>query len=102
IIAEAVEDATYRLETAFMAAAWLLETLEWRLGDALKDDRTWGIASVRGRLLWYLEATIGMAEAADVLPGFRLTAHAWLTELRVRWPSTSTLAFYPAFAMHTA
>ena len=58
----------------------------------------WGIAPVRSGLLWYLEASIAMGEAADVLPGLRATARGWLDELRSRWPATEVLGFYPAFA----
>jgi len=57
----------------------------------------WGIASIRSRLLWYLEATIRMTEDADILPGFRSVARKWLDHLGDRWPSTGTLGLYPAF-----
>jgi hypothetical protein len=48
-------------------------------------------------LLWYLEATIGMTEDTDILPGFRSVARTWLDQLRDRWPLTGTLGLYPAF-----
>jgi hypothetical protein len=96
-IAGASNDAIYRTESAHMAAAWLLGSLAWRLEAGLNDDGTWGIASIRSRLLWYLEATIGMTEQADILPGLRSIARMWLADLRNRWPSTGTLGLYPAF-----
>jgi len=81
-----------------MAAAWLLRTLAWQLDTALKEDAILGIASFRSRLLWYLETTITMTEAADVLPDFRSLARIWLADLRDRWPLTQPLGLYPAFA----
>jgi hypothetical protein len=102
VVGEALNDTAFRLETAFMAAAWLLESLDWRLDAALKDDGVWGIASIRSRLLWYLEATIRMTEDADILRGFRSVARKWLDQLRDRWPSTGTLGLYPAFDVRAA
>ena len=41
--------------------------------------------------------SIGMTAAADVLPGIRESAKAWLSELRSRWPDAPPLGLYPAF-----
>src|SRR5262245_21030915 len=69
-------------ELAHVAAIWLFTCLSWRLEEALKDDATWGIWSIRGRLLWYLHAVIDMTASADVLPGINGAAHGWLSELQ--------------------
>jgi hypothetical protein len=95
----ALDDRAYRAETAYISAIWLFTCLSWRLEDALKSDQTWGIWSIRGRLLWYLEVVIEMTATANVLPGINEAAHGWLTELRRRWPETLPLGLYPAFAM---
>jgi hypothetical protein len=81
-----------------MSAVWLFSSLARRLNVALKRDQTWGIWSIRGRLLWYLEAVSEMTDAASVLPGINKTARGWLSELRRRWPETTPLGLYPAFA----
>jgi hypothetical protein len=39
-----------------------------------------------------------MTAAAGVLPGINQTATNWLSELRVRWPDSTPLGLYPAFA----
>jgi aminoglycoside/choline kinase family phosphotransferase len=101
VMAGASNDAIFALESAFMAAAWLLRSLAARLEAAWNDDSRWGIASVRSRLLWYLEVTIRMTEESDILPGFRSVARIWLVDLRNRWPSTATLGLYPAFDIHS-
>jgi hypothetical protein len=97
-IRDAQDDAVFRTEIAYVAAAWLLGSLDWRLDDALAEDRVWGLASVRSRLLWYIEATIAMTEQADILPGLRAVSRRWLDVLRERWPSSEPLGYYPAFA----
>jgi Phosphotransferase enzyme family len=91
------DDNAYCVELAFAAAIWLFRCLAGRLDKALEEDTKWGIASVRSRLLWYLEASAELFGAAEVLPGIRHTAEAWLAELQNRWSDTQTLGFYPAF-----
>jgi hypothetical protein len=92
------DDSAYRIELTYMSAVWLFTCLAWRLDEALKRDEMWGIWSIRGRLLWYLEVVIEMTDATNVLPGINRTARAWLLELRRRWPDATPLGLYPAFA----
>jgi hypothetical protein len=94
----ALDDAAYRVELAYMAAIWLFTCLSWRLEEALTENSTWGIWSIRGRLLWYLRAVIEMAASANVLPGINAAAAGWLSQLQHRWPEASPLGLYPAFA----
>jgi hypothetical protein len=95
------DDAAYRAEIAYVAASWLFTCLSWRLEEALKDDSTWGTWSIRGRLLWYLQAVIDMTASAGVLPGINGTAQGWLSELQRRWPESLPLGVYPAFAANS-
>jgi hypothetical protein len=97
-IPQALDDAAYRIELTYMSAVWLFTSLSWRLDEALEHDEKWGIWSIRGRLLWYLEAVIEMTNAANVLPGVNRTAQGWLLELRRRWPDATPLGLYPGFA----
>lgn len=95
------DDRAYEAECAYIAAAWLFRSLDWRLGEALGDDKTWGLASIRGRLLWYLEAVVDMTARAGILHEINATAGIWLTELRRRWPTATSLGLYPAFVVRT-
>jgi Phosphotransferase enzyme family len=97
-IPSALDDAAYHIELTYMAAVWLFTSLSWRLDGALAGDERWGVWSIRGRLLGYLEGIIEMTEAASVLPGINEAAHGWLSELRRRWPDATPLGLYPAFA----
>lgn len=94
----ALDDTAYHIELTYMSAVWLFTCLSWRLDQALEGDEKWGIWSIRGRLLWYLEAVIEMTAAASVLPGINEAAQGWLSELRLRWPDVTPLGLYPAFA----
>ena len=94
----ALDDKAYRIELTHMSAVWLLTCLSWRLDDALERDERWGIWSIRGRLLWYLEAVIEMTDTTNVLPGTNRVAQGWLSELRRRWPDATPLGLYPGFA----
>jgi hypothetical protein len=97
-IPQALDDTAYRIELTYVSAFWLLSSLSWRLDEALERDQKWGIWSIRGRLLWYLEAVIEMTEAAGLLPGINRAAKGWLLELQRRWPEATPLGLYPAFA----
>ena len=76
---------------------WVLRTLVQHLPGALDEDRPWGIATIRPRLVSRLEAFITTAEAYHRLPAMRGTAHRVLEVLRRRWPATHPLALSPAF-----
>jgi hypothetical protein len=104
-MAEAVPAAAdadaFQREQAIVAAIWMFGSLAWLLEGALKEDTDWGISSNRSRILHYLTATIQMTADADVLPGTRQAAIAWLDDLRSRWPGCGVLALYPAFTRAT-
>jgi hypothetical protein len=95
------DDAAYRVELAYVAAATLFMRFPWHIDRALAGDDNWGIAPVRARLLWYLEFVIALTAAAQALPGVHATATAWLAELRRCWPDAMPLGLYPAFASRT-
>jgi hypothetical protein len=94
----ALDDNAYRTELVYAAAIWLFTCLSWRLDEALKEDSKWGTWSIRGRLLWYLQAVSEAAGSANVLPGIGEAAERWLSALRQRWPDALPLGLYPAFA----
>jgi hypothetical protein len=95
---QALDDRAYGIELTYMSAVWLFTCLSWRLDAALARDDGWGIWSIRGRLLWYLEAVIEMTDIAQALPGMNRVARGWLLELRRRWPDAVPLGRYPSFA----
>jgi hypothetical protein len=98
----ALDDRAFQTELVYLAAVWLFTGLSWRLVRALERDDRWGLWSVRGRLLWYLEHVIAMTAAAGLLPGVHQSAQAWLAILRSRWPETRPLGYFPAFATEAA
>ncbi len=97
-IPEALDETTYRTELTYMASVWLFTCLSQDLEEALKSDEKWGLWSIRGRLLWYLQAVVRMNDEADVLPGIKRAVQAWLADLSDRWPDATPLGLFPAFA----
>jgi hypothetical protein len=93
-------DGAFACESAILCAAWLFEALSlpWLGGHTLSEDRIWGRATTRSRVLHYLQAAHDAAEAADTLPGLRRLMAEWQDRLREAWPQTAPLAPFPAFA----
>jgi hypothetical protein len=96
---QVIDDDAFSAEMAILLFARLFASLSWLLEDALKEDRSWGISTIRARLLWYLEAAIAGAEAGGVLNDLAQTVAQWRADLAGRWPEVKPLALYPAFAV---
>ena len=98
-IADACDVAAFRLEYAIAMVVRLFGGLEWNLDAALKSDSTWGIATLRNRILWHLQAAIEATERAQAMPNLRRVTQQWLADLACRWPDVEPLPLYPAFAV---
>jgi thiamine kinase-like enzyme len=94
---EAQEDRVFETGLVSACGFWLLANLIWYLEDALKEDRTWGNATMRSRLLARLEVFITTSESFNQLPAARGTASRLLEVLLRRWPRAEPLVLYPAF-----
>ena len=105
VLAEAIplaaDNDAFRQESALISVAWLFSSLASMLDLSLREDTSWGISTRRSRILYYLQTAIEIITEADVLPGIRKVAAAWLDDLRGRWPSSSPLASYPALTTLT-
>jgi hypothetical protein len=99
--AAAADDHLFTQALAQVCAFWLLQSCSWLLPGALQEDHTWGIASVRSRILARLEAFITTASDFDQLPATRMAANHLLEVLQERWPATEPLPLYPAFRKPT-
>lgn len=94
---EAQDDRVFEAALARVCGFWLLSTLNRDLARAVEADRTWGIATMRQRLLARLEAFITTAEECNELPALRGMASRLLKVLHKVWPETPRLPLYPAF-----
>ena len=94
---EFLEGTVFETALVGVCAFWLLNTLGWLLQGALREDRTWGIATVRSRLLARLETFLAIAGERGQLPAVRGMAERLLEVLRERWPEAPPLPLYPAF-----
>ena len=94
---EAQEDRIFEGALVRVCGFWLLSTLNRDLEHALDADRTWGIATIRQRLLARVETFIMTAEEYDHLPALRGMASRLLEVLHKAWHETHPLPLYPAF-----
>jgi hypothetical protein len=94
---EAEDDHVFETALVHACAFWVVNTLGRHLEGALGEDRPWGIATMRPRLLARLEAFIATAAEFDQLPAVRGTASRLLEVLEKRWPEAPQLPLYPAF-----
>jgi hypothetical protein len=93
----AQDDRIFETALVSMCGYWLIDTLAELLERVLDEDYTWGIATVRPRILARLQAFIATSTTYNQLPAFRSTANALLESLHKRWPDTQPLSVYPAF-----
>lgn len=94
---DAQDDNIFQDALVAMCGYWLLKTLERHLESALKEDQTWGIASLRQRILARLEAFVSTSEEFSRFPAIRATSNRLLDVLGKRWPDVLPLPVYPAF-----
>ena len=62
-----------------------------------KKDDTWGISSVRSRIVSHLQAFIAVANQYNQLPELKSLAEDVLQKLKTQWPDTKPLDMFPAF-----
>jgi hypothetical protein len=93
----AADDAVFLPALARACAFWAVTTLSWTLEKALDEDRKWGISTVRQRHPLRLDNAAQVAERVGTLPAMAETFRALADALRVRWPDTEPMPFYPAF-----
>ncbi len=96
-VPEAGDDAVWNEALMRVCGLKLFMTLNWHLAEALENERNWGIATIRQRVLARLEAFITSSEELDRLPALRGLAETVLPILAARWPEVSPLPLYPAF-----
>jgi len=94
---EAKENSIWEQALVTICGYWLLNTLAWHLEPALKEDRNWGIAGVRQRILARLEAFMIASEEYRRFPAVHETAGHLRDTLSKRWPEIQPLPLYPAF-----
>jgi hypothetical protein len=94
---EAQDDRLFDAALVRVCGYWLLTTLVRSLSRASEEDRTWGIATLRQRVVARLEAFRAMSNASDQLPALHDAATRLLDVLRRSWPDVPALPLYPAF-----
>lgn len=91
------DDRAFEAALVQMYGYWLIGILAWHLPQALQEEETWGIATVRSRILAHLQAFDMASTGSNQLPALRGTMAALLDHLHKCWPNTQPLPVYPAF-----
>ena len=94
---EAQDDRTFNAALTRVCGYWLLTTLVRSWARASEEDRTWGIGTLRQRVLARLEAFMATAHASDQLPALHDAANRLFDVLHRTWPDVPALPLYPAF-----
>ncbi len=97
ICPEVLDKQRFELEACAITAAWAIDSMQWHLDEALKQDHEWGIATTRSRILTRIEVFLATAHNANQMPELCNTYAKLLVELQQRWPETQSLPLYPAF-----
>jgi hypothetical protein len=96
----AADDDQYQRAIIEACAYWVLQLCarRWGIIDMLAEDREWGIATVRQRVLLRFGILSHMTEQAGYLAALGATIADLAGALRARWPpEADAMPYYPAF-----
>lgn len=92
------DDTVFYRAVVEACAQWALETAQWHLIGALKEDGKWGRATTRQRLLVRFDRFADLTEEMGHLEALGATARAITARLRALWPpEADQMPLYPAF-----
>ena len=91
------EDNIFYPQLALCCAYWLFKTLANRLPEALKNDKQWGISSIRQRILAQLSSFKKLALNMQQYTATVGMADAMIKRLSDIWDDISPLPIYPVF-----
>lgn len=93
----AEDDRIFEAALVNACGYWLLYTLTRHFEYALEKDLSWGISTIRQRILARLEAFVTVSREANQLPGLCDISSRLLDLLHQRWLDIPHLPIYPAF-----
>jgi hypothetical protein len=95
---EAGDDVLFRRAVVEAVAHWTVETAGWHLTAAIREDSTWGIATIRQRLLVRLDNLAALTKEYGHLGTLGTAAREIAAQLRALWPpEADQMPLYPAF-----
>ncbi|MBE9079100.1 hypothetical protein IQ241_17650 [Romeria aff. gracilis LEGE 07310] len=93
----AEDDRIFEAALVKACGFWLLYTLTRHFESASRKDISWGVSTIRQRILARLEAFIATSQEFNQLPGLCNTSEQLLARLRQHWSNVPDLPLYPAF-----
>lgn len=95
---EARSEAVFHAAMNQAVAYWTVASVSWSIKDALQENGTWGISTVRQRHPFRLENFADRADRFGHLPALSATCRALAAHLRELWPEDDTaMPLYPPF-----
>jgi hypothetical protein len=95
---EARDNDCFHRAVVEASAHWTFDTIGWHLSHALEQDREWGIATTRQRVLVRLDNLAALTGQLGHLEELGETAQEIAARLRALWPSEAdAMPLYPAF-----
>jgi hypothetical protein len=94
-----LDDATFERELTDASVRWVWTQLgRWHGMEALQEDRTWGLATVRQRIVFRLGLLGEMLERNGLHPAIAETTRRALEACEGRWPELPPMPLYRAFS----
>jgi hypothetical protein len=97
-VPEASEDVRFHTALTAACAHWTAVTTAWHLERALKENDTWGLATLRQRVVFRLEGFAATTAEFGYLPALGSACAALAQRLRTEWGDEAEMLLYPAFA----
>ena len=95
---DAADDKAFYRAVAIACTYWAMLTFfEWLMPEILKEDRKWGISTVRQRPILRFDLLAQTTEELDYLPAIGATSQQIATKLRELWQDVEEMPSYPAF-----
>jgi len=94
---QVLDEAVFVTELTNCCAFWLLESFRWMVPAIREKDDTWGIATLRTRLIAHLDSFATIAQQSGHLPAMWQTAVRLHDAWQRHWPDVAPLPVYPAF-----
>jgi hypothetical protein len=99
VIPEAMDDAWFGRAMTETCAYWLIRTaVDFdQVNEAMREDRTWGIATIRQRVLHRLDVFSRLAIANQHLEALAAYTTSLRDRLEALWAGLEPMPLYPAF-----
>ena len=95
-IGDAANDDVFERRMTGASVRWAWVTFSGHIG-ALEEDRSWGLVTVRQRILFRFGLVVKMLAQSGLYPAAAETTRRTLDHLAQRWKDVAAMPLYRAF-----